>query len=194
VQFVQVGTCNLCGGKGTIIDTPCKNCQGTGIVSRNRKILVKIPQGIEDGSSMRLLGEGEVGVGGSPPGDLYVTVHVKPHDIFTRRNSDIVYEATIDFTQAALGAEIDVPTINGRANLNIPAGTQIGTIFKLKGKGLPHLNSFGHGDELIHINVQIPTNLTRKQRELLNELAKETGEDVNKSNRLGRLIKRIIKL
>lgn len=185
-QFVQIGTCNLCGGRGVIIESPCKNCRGTGIVSRNREILVKIPLGVDEGSRLRLVGEGEAGVRGGPSGDLYVIIHVKPHEIFKRRDNDILYEESVGFTQAALGAEIDVPTLDGKAKLKIPAGTQTNTIFRLKGKGLPSLNGFGRGDELIRVVVRTPTKLTPRQRELVTELAKEMGEDVNKPGRLFR--------
>ncbi len=180
-QFIQIETCNLCGGRGVLIDSPCKSCQGTGLVSRNRKILVKIPPGIEDGSRMRLASEGEAGAKGGPSGDLYVIIHVKPHETFRRRDSDILYEATIGPIQATLGAEIDVPTLEGKAKLKIPAGTQTSTVFKLKGKGLPRISGFGHGDELIRVTVRIPTKLTSRQREMLTELAKEFGEDVKPS-------------
>jgi molecular chaperone DnaJ len=192
-QFVQIKTCDLCGGKGTIIDSPCKNCNGTGILSRNRKVLMNIPPGVEDGSTMQLAGEGEAGIRGGPPGDLYVTVHVKPNDVFERRDSNILYEATIGFTQAALGAEIDVPTLGGRAKLRIPAGTQTSTIFRLKNEGLPNLNGSGHGDELVRVTVHVPTELTQRQRELLTELAKEIGENVDKSSILTRALRRFIK-
>ncbi|MFH0896685.1 MAG: molecular chaperone DnaJ [Candidatus Bathyarchaeota archaeon] len=177
-QFIQIETCNICSGRGIIIDSPCKNCQGTGLVSRNRKILVKIPPGIEDGSRMRLVGEGEAGARGGPSGDLYIVIHVKPHETFRRRDSDIQYETTVGLVQASLGTEIDVPTLGGKARLNIPAGTQTNTVFKLKGRGLPRLNGFGHGDELVRVVVRTPTKLTSRQRELLMELSKELSEDV----------------
>jgi molecular chaperone DnaJ len=179
-QFIQIVTCNVCEGQGTIIESLCPKCQGTGILRRSRKILVKIPPGIEEGSRMRLVGEGEVGTRGGNPGDLYVIVHVQPHNVFKQKNNDIEYETRIGFTQAALGTEIEVPTISGRAKLKIPPGTQNDTIFRLRGKGLPRLQGFGHGDELIHVTIVIPTKLTSRQRELLTQLAKELGEEVNK--------------
>lgn len=182
-QFIQIQTCNLCNGKGTIIDSPCKSCQGTGVVSRNRKILVKIPRGIEEGSRLRLVGEGEAGVRGGPTGDLYVVVHIKPHKIFNREGNNVLYEASISFIQAALGSEIDVPTLSGGAKLKIPAGTQTHTVFRLKGKGLPKLKGFGRGDEYVRIIIRTPTKLTSRQRKKLTELAKELGEDIGKSSR-----------
>lgn len=180
-QFIQVETCNFCGGRGTVVDSPCKSCRGTGIVSQNRRILVKIPAGVDEGPRLRLVGEGEAGARGGPPGDLYVVVHVKSHEMFRRRGSDILYETFIGFVQAALGTEIDVPTLDGKAKLKIPAGTQSHMVFKLKGKGVPNLNGFGRGDELVRVKTRTPTKLTSKQRELLLQFAKETGEDVNKS-------------
>jgi len=182
-QFVQITACNLCSGNGKIIDSPCKDCKGTGIVTKNREILVKIPAGVNEGSRLRLIGEGEAGIRGGSKGDLYVVIHIKPHEIFRRRNADILFERSIGFVQAALGTEIDVPTIEGRAKLKIPAGTQTDTIFKLRGKGLPKLNGFGRGDELIRVVIRTPKKLTTRQRELLEELAKEMGEDVKKSKR-----------
>jgi len=177
-QFIQVETCNICGGRGTIIDSPCKTCHGTGVVSRNRRILVKIPAGVDEGSRLRLAGEGEVGVRGGPPGDLYVVVHFKSHEIFKRRENDILYETSVGFVQVALGTEIEVPTLGGKAKLKIPVGTQSHTVFRLKGKGVPNLNGFGRGDELVRVKIRTPTKLTSKQRELLLQFAKEMGEDV----------------
>ncbi|MFH0748924.1 MAG: molecular chaperone DnaJ [Candidatus Bathyarchaeota archaeon] len=182
-QFVQIETCTLCGGKGTIIDSPCKTCQGKGIVPRNREILVKIPRGVDEDSRLRLINEGEAGTMGGPRGDLYIVLHIKSHKLFRRRNNDILYETPVSFAQAALGAEIDVPTLGGRAKLKISAGTQTNTVFRLKGKGLPNLNGFGHGDELIRVVIRTPTKLTSKQKELITELAKEMGEDINKPSR-----------
>ena len=182
-QFIQVETCNLCGGRGTIIDSPCQTCRGAGIVPQNRKILVKIPPGVEEGSRLRLVREGGVGVRRGPPGDLFVVVHVKSHELFTRRGSDLLYDATIGFTQATLGSEIDVPTIVGKAKLKIPSGTQTHTVFRLRGKGLPRLNRFGLGDELVRVKILTPTKLTSKQKDLLSEFAKIMGENVNKPKR-----------
>lgn len=180
-QFIQVETCNLCGGRGTIIDSPCQTCRGAGIVPQNRKILVKIPPGVEESSRLRLVGEGGVGVRGGPSGDLFVIVHVRSNELFTRRGSDLLYEATIGFAQAALGSEIDVPTITGKAKLKIPSGTQTHTVFRLRGKGLPRLNRFGRGDELVRVKILTPTKLTSKQKDLLSEYAKMMDENVKKS-------------
>ena len=177
-HFVQITTCNACGGKGTIIESPCKSCRGTRMVTRTRKIRVKIPKGIDNGSRLRLSGQGEAGERGGSLGDLYVVVHVKPHKIFQRNNSDILCEVPIGFAQAALGAEIDVPTLDGKARLKIPEGTQTHTVFRLRGKGLPRLHGYGRGSELVRVIIRTPKRLTSKQRQLLAELAKEMGESV----------------
>ena len=139
---------------------------------------MKIPKGIENGSRLRLSRQGEVGERGGPPGDLYVVVHVKPHKIFQRNNSDILCDVSIGFAQAALGTEIDVPTLDGKAKLKIPAGTQTHTVFRLRGKGLPRLHGYGSGNELVRVIISTPKRLTSKQRQLLTELANETGESV----------------
>ena len=181
-HFTEIRTCDSCHGNGTIIDHPCEHCHGTGRVKRARKIMVKIPPGIDSGYSLRLRGEGEPGVHGGPPGDLYVTVYVKPHNVFERDGDDIICEAKIGFSQAALGAEIEVPTLDSKARLKIPPGTQSGAMLRLRRKGMPHLNGFGRGDELVRVIVETPVHLTRRQKELLAELAKETGEkDPSKS-------------
>lgn len=176
--FTEIETCSECHGRGTFIENLCRDCNGTGTVQRLRKIKLKIPPGIDDGYNLRLRGKGEPGIRGGPNGDLYIVVHVKPHKIFKRRGSNLLYEAQISFPQAALGAKIEIPTLNGKAKLKIPAGTQTGTLFRLKGKGIPHLHGWGRGDQLVRVIVQTPTNLTRHQRELLIELAKEMGDDV----------------
>ena len=179
-RFVQITRCNACRGKGRIVETKCKSCRGSGLVSRTRKISVKIPKGIESGSRLRLSRQGEAGEQGGPSGDLYVVVYVKHHKIFQRSNSNILCDIPIGFTQATLGAEINVPTLNGKVKLRIPKGTQTHTIFRLKGKGLPRLHGYGRGNELIRVIVRTPKKLTSKQRQLLTELAKELGETVSK--------------
>lgn len=181
-QFIQIGTCNMCNGQGTLIDTPCGTCHGTGTVSRKRTIRITIPPGVDTGSRLRLTGEGEAGVRGGPPGDLFVVIHVKPHESFKRNGSDVLYETSVGFTQVALGTEIEVPTITGKAQLKIPAGTQSNTVFRLRGKGLPNLRGWGRGDELVRITVHTPTKLTSKQKKLLRNFAKEMGENVKKAS------------
>jgi molecular chaperone DnaJ len=171
-QFTSVSTCGNCRGEGKVIDEPCTNCRGGGLVQRTRKISVKVPAGVDDGSRLRIAGEGEAGERGGMPGDLYVVVHIKPHEFFIREDEDILCEIPITFSQAALGDEIEVPTLNGRAKMKIPPGTQSGTIFRLKGKGMPSLRGLGRGDQHVRVIVQTPTKLNKRQKELLRELAR----------------------
>ena len=171
-------TCSHCGGEGRIIQSPCPECRGTGQVQRERTLSVKIPPGVETGSRLRLVGEGEPGVHGGPPGDLYIVITVKPHERFTREGDDLRCVHTISFPQAALGADITIPTLNGSAQLHIPPGTQSGQVFRIRGKGVPHIRGRGTGDLLVEIRVQTPTHLTPRQRELLEALALEMGEAV----------------
>jgi len=175
-RFVEVENCRECGGKGVYVKNLCEVCRGAGKVQKLRRISVNIPAGIDEGYQLRLGGEGEPGMSDGPNGDLYVFVHVKPHRFFEREGDDLLYNAHIGFTQAALGSEINIPTLDGKAKLNIPAGTQTSTIFRLKGKGIPHLQGWGRGDQLVKVTVKTPTNLTRHQKQLLSELAKELNE------------------
>ncbi len=172
MHFTEIGTCSKCHGKGTLSENLCKTCSGTGIVQHQRKLRVQIPPGIADGYSLRLSGEGKLGAQRGPKGDLYVVVHVKPHKIFKRSGNNIVCEAHVGFPQAALGTKINVPTLEGKAKLKIPAGTQSGTLFRLRKKGLPDLHGWGRGDQLVQVIVETPTNLTKPQKQLLAELAK----------------------
>ena len=175
-RFMTTSTCGTCRGRGEIIESPCTSCHGSGTVQRRRRIEVKVPQGVDTGTRLRVAGEGEAGERGAPPGDLYVEINVRPHTIFTRRDGDLVTEATISFTQAALGDEITVPTLDGRAKMKIPPGTQNGQIFRLRGKGMPSLHISGRGDELVRIKVEVPAKLTEKQKQLLREFAEISGE------------------
>lgn len=178
-RFVQIEPCDKCHGRGTVIDSPCTECHGTGNVQRTRKINVRIPPGIDTGTSLRMESEGEAGPDGGPPGDLHVVIHVRPHQSFQRDGDDIVTEATINIAQAALGDEIEVPTLTGKARLKIPSGTQNETIFRFRGKGLPRLRGFGHGDELVRISIAIPRKLTSKQKTLMMQLADELGKKLD---------------
>ncbi len=177
-RFMTTSTCGTCRGAGTIIDSPCMACHGSGRVQRRRTIEVKIPAGVDTGSRLRVPGEGESGERGGPQGDLYVEVNVRPHHIFTRDDNDLIMEATISFTQAALGDDIIVPTLDGKAEMKIPAGTQNGHVFRLKGKGIPSLHMSGKGDQLVRIKVAVPEKLTDRQKELLREFARINGEKI----------------
>jgi molecular chaperone DnaJ len=176
MYFTQVQPCSMCNGRGFPSENLCQKCKGTGATQSIHKINLKVPAGIEDGHSLRLSGEGKPGSKGGPRGDLYVVVHVKPHEIFVRRGDNILYEAQISFPQAALGTKIDVPTLDGEAKLKVPSGTQSGTIFRLKRKGVPHLHGWGKGDQFVNVVVQTPTKLSKRQKRILAELEKELKE------------------
>ena len=165
--FVINQHCPRCGGQGQMISQPCPACAGTGQTKRRVQLEVNVPAGIATGQKMKLTGEGEMGERGGPPGDLYVTIQVEPHEFFTREEYDIICEVPITFPQAALGAEIEVPTLEGKVKLKIPAGTQSHQILRLKGKGLARLNQYGRGDQLVRVIAEVPTQLSAEQRELL---------------------------
>jgi len=174
--FTISSTCPQCRGQGIVITKPCMSCRGSGRSRITKNVQLKIPAGVETGSRLRLRGEGEEGEFGGQNGDLYVFIHVEPHELFERRDNNIYCQIPISFVQASLGATIEVITLTGTEKLKIPKGTQNGTIFRLKGKGIPHLKGFGRGDQIIETVVKIPTNLNRKQEELLKEFAKLSGE------------------
>ena len=176
IEIPRIETCNICHGSGKIIDAPCTTCHGSGTVQGRRKLEVKIPPGVDTGSRLRVPGEGEAGKKGGPPGDLYVKMNVRPHGIFSRRDNDLLMEATITFTQAALGDEIIVPTLDGKVEMKIPPGTQNGNIFRLRGKGFSSLHISGKGDQLVKIKVEVPTKLNEGQKQLLFEFAEASGE------------------
>ncbi len=177
--FSIATTCAQCRGEGSIIVDPCPRCQGQGRIRRQETLSVRIPPGVDNGSRLKLRGEGEAGYAGGPPGDFYVVIHVREHPLFVRQDNDIIIEVPISFPQAALGGEIEVPTLEGKVKLKIPAGTQSGKILRLKGKGIVDLHGYGRGDELVKIVVETPKRLTARQREILEEFAKISGEDVN---------------
>jgi molecular chaperone DnaJ len=176
--FSVARTCGNCRGAGRIIKTPCESCRGTGRVERERSMEVKIPSGVETGSRLRLAGEGEAGAQGGPAGDLYVVIHVKEHEQFERQGNNLYASIPVTFAQAALGSEVTVPTLEGQQPLKIPAGTQTGTVFRLKGNGMPVLGGRGRGDLFISVTVVTPTTLTREQRRLLEQLAEIEEKDL----------------
>lgn len=175
-QIVTSTTCPKCRGRGQIVTSPCAECAGTGRVRRSRKINIKVPPGVEDGQHIKLRGQGDASPSGGPAGDLYVILNVLPHPRFQRRGSDLLLEMPVSITQAALGAEIEVPTLNGLAKLRVPAGTQTGSIFRLRGKGMPRLQGLGSGDLHVGMKVRTPSALTERQRQLMEALAAEFGE------------------
>jgi molecular chaperone DnaJ len=167
--------CDDCGGAGEIIRERCSECRGSGRLEGEQTITVRVPPGVDEGTRLRLTGEGEAGVAGGPAGDLYVVISVRSDEYFERDGSDVHVAAPLSFPQAALGAEIEVKTIEGSVTLTIPEGTQSGKVFRLRGKGFPSLRVSGRGDELVHVYVEVPSRLTKKQRALLEELAEESG-------------------
>jgi len=170
-RFTNITTCPQCHGEGRIITDPCPQCQGTGREKHQRTISVKIPAGVDADSQIRLRGEGHAGTRGGSSGDLYITLAIKQHEFFQRDGDDVLYELPINFAQAALGAEIEVSTLDGKTKLKIPAGSQTGKLFRLKNKGFSHLNRRGRGDQLVRLRVITPESLTKKQRKLFQELA-----------------------
>ncbi|MGD6804135.1 molecular chaperone DnaJ [Rossellomorea vietnamensis] len=175
-RIVNRRVCHHCHGTGKFIKEKCNTCGGNGKVQKRRKIHVKIPAGIDEGQQLRVSGQGEPGVNGGPPGDLYVVFHVRSHEFFERDGDDIYCEMPITFVQSAMGDEIEVPTLHGKVKLKVPAGTQTGTKFRLRGKGVPNVRGYGTGDQHIRVKVVTPTKLTDKQKELLREFADITGQ------------------
>jgi molecular chaperone DnaJ len=179
--FTVRTTCYQCGGTGQIIPDPCKSCRGIGQIKVNKKVTVKIPAGVDNGSRLRLSGEGEAGIYGGTPGDLYVFIHVESHEFFERDNTNIICQINISFVQAALGDTIAVPTLNGKKQLKIPKGTQPGDLFRFRGEGIPSLRSGKRGDEVIQVLMKTPTHLNKKQEALLKEFAQiESNKFPNK--------------
>jgi molecular chaperone DnaJ len=175
--FAVSRTCSDCNGTGAVIPDPCSKCRGSGKVPSEEVIEVNIPAGVDNGTRVRLSGMGEPGDRGGPAGDLYVTVIVREHPLFQREDYEVFCEVPISFTQAALGSKIDVPTLDGKVKMTIPAGTQSGKVFRLKGKGIPHLHSQQRGDQHVRVIIETPTELSAKQRELLEKFAEASGEE-----------------
>lgn len=177
-QFSNVRTCPTCGGTGQIIKTPCKVCGGSGKEKKTRNIKIHIPAGVDSDSIIPLRGEGNHGDKDAPAGDLYVYLNIKPHKFFRREGYDVWYDMPVSFSAAALGNTVEVPTLEGKVKYTIPEGSQTGTVFRLKNKGIPHLRGGGKGDQYVRINIETPKKLTDKQKELLMQLAKEFGEKI----------------
>ena len=174
--FATSSPCTRCGGKGRIIHQPCPDCHGTGAVRKRRTIQVSIPAGIDNGQTISVRGQGNAGKNGGPAGDLLVTITVKPHELFRREGTSVLCDAPITFAQAVLGAELEIPTIDGKVKYELPEGTQSGTTFRLKGKGIPSLNGRGRGDQYVTVHIETPRNLNREQKEALKKFAESVGE------------------
>ena len=175
--------CPTCGGKGKLIKNPCSRCKGKGRIKRSHKLKVEIPAGIDNGQAFRVSGQGNAGANGGPSGDLMVTVRIRPHELFTREGSNVYCEMPISFAQAACGAEIEVPTLDGKVRYNVPEGTQTGTVFRLKGKGIPYVGYKNRGDQYVTVVVETPTKLTQQQKDLLRQFdtATEKAQPKKKS-------------
>jgi molecular chaperone DnaJ len=182
-QFVNVKACDVCRGEGKIITSPCSTCNGKGKVRNSAKIKFNIPAGIDDSQTISLRGEGEPGTKGGPAGDLYITVRVKPHTLFQRQGNDVICEIPITFVQAALGSELEVPTLDGKVKYSIPEGTQTGSIFRLKAKGIPFLRGNGRGDQYVKVTVEVPKKLNEKQKTILKGFADISGDDVHEQRK-----------
>ena len=178
-QMVNERPCSRCKGEGKIISEPCKECRGKGTVKRNKKLKVKIPAGVDNGSRRRVSGEGEAGAKGGPSGDLYVYLYVKPHKFFERDGTTVLCEVPINIVQATLGADIKVPTLDGQVTMKVPEGTQPGKVLRLKGKGIPSLRGGSRGDQLVRIKVVVPTKLSDKQKDALRKFADISKDNIN---------------
>ncbi|WP_226677342.1 molecular chaperone DnaJ [Mesobacillus jeotgali] len=175
-RIVNRRVCHYCNGTGKEIKEKCTTCSGSGKVTRRNKIHVKIPAGVDDGQQLRVAGKGEAGINGGPAGDLYIVFHIRSHEFFERDGDDIYCEMPITFVQAALGDEVEVPTLHGKVKLKVPAGTQTGTKFRLKGKGVPNVRGYGTGDQHVLVRIVTPTKLSEKQKQLLREFAEVSGQ------------------
>jgi molecular chaperone DnaJ len=175
-------TCPRCHGTGKMVASPCGTCSGSGRIKKHKTLAVKIPAGVDEGDRIRLSGEGEAGVNGGPSGDLYVVIQIKPHSVFTRDHNDLHCEMPVSFSTAALGGEIEIPTLDGYAKIKIPGETQSGKVFRLRGKGIKGVRSTAHGDLLCHVVVETPVNLTARQKELLQEFEAISSKDTGRHN------------
>ena len=175
--FATSAPCAKCGGKGRIIHQPCKDCRGSGMVRKKKTIQASIPAGIDNGQTISIRGQGNAGKNGGPAGDLLITISVRPHELFRREGTSVLCEAPITFAQAVLGAELEIPTIDGKVKYTLPEGTQSGTTFRLKGKGIPSLNGRGRGDQYVTVYIETPRNLNKEQKEALKKFAESVGEN-----------------
>ena len=175
--FQSAGPCAHCHGTGKIIKEPCASCGGTGQIKKKRRITVKVPAGIDNGQTITLRGQGHAGKAGGESGDMYVTVSVRPHKLFKRSGQDVMLEMPVSFSQAALGATLTVPTVDGKVQYNMPEGTQTGTVFRLKGSGIPKLGGKGRGDQYVKVNIEVPRNLTREQKDLLRKFEEVVDDE-----------------
>ena len=175
--FATSSPCPKCGGKGKIIHQPCKDCRGSGSVRRRKTIQATVPAGIDNGQTISIRGQGNAGKNGGPAGDLLITITVRAHELFRREGTSVLCEAPITFTQAVLGAELEIPTIDGKVKYTLPEGTQSGTTFRLKGKGIPAINGRGRGDQYVTVYIETPRNLNREQKEALKKFAEAVGEN-----------------
>ncbi len=182
-SMVQVTTCPACNGQGETISTPCHTCKGRGLERRNRKKVISVPAGVDSGTQIRLAGEGQPGVNGGPNGNLFIAIKVKAHKYFRRREYDVLLDLNINIAQATLGADVEIPTVDGPTMLKIPNGTQPGKILRLRGKGIPKLRGNGRGDQLVVINVEVPVNVNDDQRQLFEQLAESLGSEVRPQER-----------
>ena len=177
--FASTAPCTRCGGKGKIIHQPCKDCRGSGQARRRKTIQASIPAGIDNGQTISIRGQGHAGRNGGPSGDLLITITVRPHELFRREGTSVLCEAPITFAQAVLGAELEIPTIDGKVKYNLPEGTQSGTTFRLKGKGIPSLNGRGRGDQYVTVFIETPKDLNKEQKDALKKFSETMGEETN---------------
>ena len=175
--FATTAPCPKCSGRGKIIHQPCKDCHGTGAVRKRKTIQASIPAGIDNGQTISIRGQGHAGKNGGPAGDLLITITVRPHELFRREGTSVLCEAPITFAQAVLGAELDISTIDGKVKYDLPEGTQSGTTFRLKGKGIPSINGRGRGDQYVTVYIETPRNLNREQKEALKKFAESVGDN-----------------
>jgi molecular chaperone DnaJ len=190
-QVVSARPCAACQGYGTTIPHPCQTCGGDGRVRTRRTLTVKIPAGVEDGMRIRLAQQGEVGPGGGPPGDLYVEIHERPHDVYSRKGDDLHCRVTVPMTAAALGTRLTIKTLDGEENVDVRAGTQPGATLRIRGKGVPHLRGTGRGDLFVHLDVRTPLKLDPEQERILREFARSRGEEVAELSKQGGFFSRM---